>query len=502
MLLIGLDIGTTGCKACVFDESGRLRGQALRECAVISTRPAMAEQDAEAVWLAVKDVLRESAAQSGRADEIAGLSISSQGDAIIPIDRSYNALHPAILGMDYRCEAQALELSEKFGSRALFNRTGMRPHPMNSAVKILWLGRYQPGAFNAAWKITTYADFIAGKLCGEAMIDYTMASRTMCFDTGEKKWAADILDALGMDESKLSAPAASGRIIATIRRDVAGQTGLPAAVKVVTGGHDQCCSALGAGVIGNNRAVLSCGTAEVLSTAFSSADFADALYENYYPCYLSAVEGLSFTFSLLHVGGIILQWYRDNIATAEVLEAAKNGTSPYTEIDKAMPDGISPVMILPHFNGSGTPYCDMKSKGAILGLSLSTTRHDIARAILESLAFEQRINLDKMEEGGVVVDELAAVGGGARSPRGLQLRADILGRPLMTLAVREAACLAAALLAGTALGVYSTIREAVQTTVRPDKMYSPDPVKEKAYKERFAIYSTLYKALKPVAERL
>jgi sugar (pentulose or hexulose) kinase len=159
-------------------------------------------------------------------------------------------------------------------------------------------------------------------------------------------------------------------------------------------------------------------------------------------------------------------------------------------------------MVLPHFNGSGTPVCDLGAKGAIVGLTLATTRHDVAKAILEGLCFELLINLNTMHTTGLEVAQLVAVGGGAKSARWLQLKADILGRPIRTLRCREAACLGAALLAGTATGVYASLAEAVGTTVAGDKEFLPQPDRVNPYRQRFALYERLYPALRAVNHSL
>jgi xylulokinase len=159
-------------------------------------------------------------------------------------------------------------------------------------------------------------------------------------------------------------------------------------------------------------------------------------------------------------------------------------------------------MVLPHFNGSGTPWCDMASKGAIVGLTLTSTRHDIARAILESQTYELKINTETLEQAGVAIEELVAVGGGAKSPLWLQIKANILGRPVKTLQVREAACLGAALLAGTASGVYTSIDEAVQQTVKLKEVFMPERELSEKYAEKFAIYEELYPTLAPLNMRL
>lgn len=501
MHLIGLDVGTTGCKAIVFDPQGRIKGYGFREYGVVCDTPAMAEQDAEQVWNLTCEVLQEALTKSGVKD-IKALSISVQGDAVMPVDRDFRPLHRAILGMDYRSQPQARLCAERCGEFALFERTGMRPHPMTSLAKILLLRDLAPQAFGAAWKYVTYADFILGRLGAEAVIDHTMASRTMAFDLVTREWSQPILSKLDLDASALSKPVPSGTVAGTLRKDLADTWGLSSGVQLVAGGHDQPCAAIGAGVIREGLGISSTGTADVFSTAFNSPALTRQMFDSYYPCYLHAKEGMYFTFSLNHVGGILLRWYRDNFAAAEVGEALRRSCDPYQLIDTGMPAGPSPLMVVPHLNGSGTPWCDLQAKGAIVGLTMASTRHDVAKAILEGLTFELLINLKRMQECGLRVGQIVAAGGGAKSPLWLQLKADILGRPIRTLRCRESACLGAALLAGTAAGVYTSLDDAVQQTVASDREYLPQTEMAACYRERFATYETLYPALRPINSAL
>lgn len=501
MHLVGLDVGTTGCKACVFDSHGTLKGYALHEYEVICTEPHMGEQDAVEVWSLTKGVLRAAVRQAGVGD-IGALSLSVQGDAIIPIDRKLNPLCNAVLGMDYRSESQARACAQRFGERELFEQTGMRPHPMNSVVKMLWLKETRPAIFDKAWKITTYADYITGLLCGEPVIDYTMASRTMAFDLTLRCWSLDLLESMGLSPKLLCRAEASGTIAGSLDGKLAKEIGVPKGIPVVTGGHDQTCAALGAGVVGEGRAVISSGTAEVLSTTFGSDVDSGVLYESYYPRYIYAVPDKYFTFALNHAGGISFRWYRDNLGLREKHYALDNGVDPYGAIIERMPAGPSPVMVMPHFAGSPTPSCDLGSRAAIVGMSFSTTRHDIAKALLEGLSFELRANLERMARAGISVDELIAVGGGAKSDTWLQMRADILNRPVSTLRTREAACLGAAILGGLATGVYSSAEGALGHTCATEKTFEPDPEMVERYAERFGVYSDMYPALRGLNKRL
>ena len=501
MKLIGLDLGTTGCKAIIFDVEGGILGQAFREYGVICDASRKAEQDAERVWSLTKEALREATAKAG-ANDIRALSISVQGDAIIPVDRDFRALHPAILGMDYRSAPQAEQCAKIQGAFALFVRTGMRPHPINALTKVLLLREMAPEVFERTAKVATYEDFILGKLGGEATIDYTMASRTMAFELDSQRWSETIHGAFGLDKAIWSRPAPSGTAIGVISRAMAEELGLPTDLKLVTGGHDQTCAAVGAGAIREGLGVVSTGTAEVLSTALARPVLSEAMFNSFYPCYLHAKEAMCFTFSLNHIGGILLKWWRDNFADRETTEAANGAMNAYQLMDAHMPAGPSPVMFLPHLNGSGTPTCDLQSKGAVVGLTLATTRHDVAKAILEGLGFELRNNLETMLSCGMRIEELVAVGGGAKSSVWLQLKADILNRPLRTLRCREAACLGAALLAGTGTGVYRHLEEAVAQTVHHDREFVPLPDHVTLYSKRYATYQQLYPSLRTLHSKL
>ncbi|MBK9139085.1 MAG: hypothetical protein IPM17_10040 [Verrucomicrobia bacterium] len=500
MPLIGLDIGTTGCKAVVFDPDGRMRARAFREYGVVCDAPAKAEQDAEQVWMLAKEALREAVAASG-ARNAKALSVSVQGDAIIPVDRDFRALHPAILGMDYRSAPQARRCAELFGEFELFQRTGMRPHPLNSLTKVLLLRELAPAVFERAWKIVTYADFILGKLGAEAVMDWTMASRTMAFDLAAGEWSGQIHERLGLRTDLWSPVAPSGQVVGKLRPALADELGLPPELALVTGGHDQTCAALGAGVVRPGRGVVSTGTAEVLSTAFDRPVLSRAMFDGFYPCYRHVKADMFFTFGLNHSGGISLRWWRDQFAAAEVAEARARGLDPYQVIDERLPEAPSPVLVLPHFTGRGTPTCDLTARGVIAGLTLSTTRHDVAKAVLEGLCFELRANLETWEAAGLHVTELVAVGGGAKSARWLQLKADVLNRPIRTLRCAEAACLGAALLAGTAIGIYASLDEAVAATVVADREFLPVPDRVAHYRERAVLYEQLAAALRPLSAR-
>ncbi|WP_195543279.1 FGGY-family carbohydrate kinase [Massiliimalia timonensis] len=493
--LMGLDIGTTGCKAMVFTDQGEALGHGFREYQVISLDSVHHEQDAERVWNLAKEAMKEAIDKSG-ATQVQALSISVQGDAVIPVDISGNALSYTILGMDYRSTEQSKRCSELFGARELFQKTGMRPHPMNSVTKILWIKENLPDIYEKAYKLVTYADFILMKLGAPAVIDETMASRTMLFDLNTKTWSAELLQKLDIDLQKLSEVVPSGVIVGEMSPLLKEELGLQGTVQLVSGGHDQTCAALGAGLVKENIALDSHGTAEVISTAFLAPHIDDNMFESYYPCYRHAKSGMYFTFTLNHIGGILFKWFRDNFCEKEMEEAALLDGNAFKLLESKAPDDPSSVMILPHFNGSGTPWCDLDSKGAIVGLTMSTTKYDIVKAVMDSLTYELRINLDRLERRGIQIDTLRAVGGATKSPKWMQIKADITGKAVQTLQISDAACLGGAMLAGAACGAFSSLDEAVDQCVHIKTCFEPDPKRGMLYQEKYEVYCDLYPTLR------
>lgn len=495
MSLIGLDIGTTGCKAIAFSKEGRILGQAAREYSILTPHPNWAEQDAEQVWRLAWDALRE-AVSSAAGDPPQALALSCQGEAVIPVDRNGQALRPAILGMDTRTGAENAWLAKRFGAESLFNRTGMPMHTINTLPKLLWLQRNEPKIWTSAEQFLLYEDFFLRRMGGKVAISHCLASRTQMYDLASGDWADDILADCGIDRERL-APLApdEGGVVGALRQELSGELGLSGEVLLVSGGHDQACAACGSGVVEAGLAMVSTGTAEVVEVAMDTPALDKALREGNISVYRHVVPGLYLAMTLNHSGGLLLRWFRDTVCRWELEQARASGQAAYDLILTDAPAGPTGLMVLPHFSGSGTPWLDTSSKGAILGLSFATTRPMLAKAVLEGLTFELRINLDLLREAGVTINELHAVGGGARSPLWLQLKADICQAPLRIPEVTEAACLGAALLAGVAAGVYPDLKTAVAHTVHLEKRIEPQADSVSAYDERYRLYRQVYPTL-------
>ena len=501
MRLIGLDIGTTGCKASIFDLEGDLLSSASREYAVDIPHQNWAEQDAEQVWQLAQEALRE-AVSTIHGAEVAALGLSVQGEAVIPVDESGCALRPAILSMDTRTGEQNAWIRERFGAREIFQRTGMPVHTINTLPKLLWLKRHEPDLWSEAHRFLLYEDFLIRKMTGQAVISRCLASRMQLYDLQADQWSSEILDAVELDQARLATVRSSGEAVGQMLPDLARDLGLSKSPLVVTGGHDQACGALGAGLTRPGLAMVSTGTAEVVEVVLDSPAVNDTLYRGNVSCYAHVVPGMYLAMTLNHSGGLVLSWFRDVLCGEEIRRAKETGSDPYDLIFQGASLEPSPVLLMPHFSGSGTPLLDTASKGAFLGLTFGTTKADLAKAIIEGLTYELRINLDFLKEGRVAISELRAIGGGARSDLWLQVKADVTGIPVVAPKVTEAACWGAALLAGVGAGCFPNAVQAAERTVRLERRIEPDKERMKRYQTRYEIYRDIYPAVNPIHRRL
>jgi xylulokinase len=493
MAYMGIDIGTTGCKAAVFDVAGKLLSSSYREYPLIIPRPGWAELDSEKVISACFEVIREAASQT--ADSVRALAVSSQGEAFTPLAADGSFLCNAMVSSDARAAEIAESWSAEFGKEKLYHITGHTAHPMFTVFKLLWLRDNAPQIWKETAKFLCFEDLLSYKLGAEAAMGWPLAGRTMLFDVVKKDWSDEILQAVGINREQLARPLASGSIAGVVSAGIAAELGLPENTKIVTGGHDQTIGALGAGVFREGCAMYATGTVECITPAFSEAVFSDSLFRNNLCTYNYSLGEMFTTVALSLTGGNLLKWFRDEFGQMEVEAAKHGGINAYELLMHDMPKSPSSLLVLPYFTPTGTPYFDIEATGAILGLRLSTGRAEILRALLEGVAMEMKLNLDILEKSGIVIDELRAIGGGAKNRDWTQLKADIMNKPITTVKITEAGCLGAAALAFAA-DTGKTPQDCAQSWVRTGETIQPNPQNAAIYAEKFESYRKLYPALK------
>jgi len=489
---LGIDIGTSGCKAVVFDKNGEQISLAYREYDIISVNPGWAELDTDEVIIRCFEVIRESA--SAVSGNIKAIGISSQGEAFTMIDREGNALCNAFVSSDTRADTYVKTWSEDFGNTKLYSITGHTPHPMFTLFKLLWVKDNLPDLWKKCYKILCFEDLLQYRLgIKDTAMGWPMAGRTMLFDVVRHCWSEEILEKAGINAGQLSRPLCSGSIAGYVDNKIAKQLNLGDYVLVATGGHDQTCSALGAGAVEPGRAVYAIGTVECITAAFDKPVFNEQLRKNNYCTYDHTAKGLYATLAYSLTGGNLLKWFRDEFGQHEIDKAKELKIDPYTLLLDQMPDQPTNLLVLPYFTPSGTPYFDTSVKGAILGVDLSTKKGEILKGLLEGVAYEIKLNLELLEKAGYEINELRAIGGGAKSETLIQLKANILNKPIINLDVTEAGCRGAAILAKAAY-VDQNASDIAAGWVKTIKKIEPGSYD--IYSTKFLKYKKLYSNLK------
>ncbi|MFA5864125.1 MAG: FGGY-family carbohydrate kinase [Phycisphaerae bacterium] len=496
MAIMGLDIGTTGSKAVVFDLDGKILSSSYREYNIISPRPGWVELSPNEVLAAVKNVVSEATAKSP--DKVKAVALSLLGEAAVPVDRNFNPLANSIVGFDPRGEKQCRIFRTKIDPVEMFKITG---HPANSyhtLFKLLYLKEEEPQLFNSAYKFLCYGDFVAARLGLEPTIDYSEASRTLMFDQNRLCWSEKIFDLAGMDMSIMAKTAAPGSAIGTIGKN---DLGFPPGAVLATGLHDQPAGILGAG-IEPGESMLATGTVVCMGVLLNQSVEPLTMIKNNlcrYPTFGGNFVSLCWNFT----GGVALKWFRDNFAMDLVELAKTQGRDSYDLITAQMPKDPTKLILLPYFTTTGTPYLDTQASALIMGLNLNTTRFQIARAIMEGIAYELRLNQELLQEAGVQVKFYKAIGGAAKSDFWMQLYADILDRPISLLQTTECAAWGVALLAASAAGLLKdTPDEVAKKISTPGKQYTPREDQVKAYNDRLQIYRQIYPKNKDLIHQL
>jgi xylulokinase len=490
MSLLGIDVGTTGAKAIVLSEDGKLLGSARREYDVVRPQPGWAELDSRAVWRQVKDMVREVATKTA-AGPIVALSVSSMGEAFTPVSRDRTILGNCLLGFDSR-GAETTERLAGLDAVMFFERSGNLAMPLYGGQKVIWARDNYPELFASTYKFLGWADLVAYMLGADPCTDYSLANRSLFFDLPAAAWSGETLDYVGMPVDKLPCVRPAGALIGSVSKQAADELGLPVGAGIVLGAHDQCMGALGAGVVQAGQAAYGMGTYICITPTYDRIPPTEGLLASKLNVEHHAVPGLFVSFYYNLSGGAVLKWFRDMFAQAETREAFAKRRDVYDQLLAEMPESPTDLLVLPHFAPTGPPYFDEHPFGLVAGLTLETTRGVFLKGLLEGVTYYFRQGLERMEGAGIAIRELRATGGGAKSGSWLQISADILGRPLLRPRVTEASALGAVILAGSGSGVYASIEEAVSTLVRTDRTFEPGPGTKAEYDGLFARYQLLY----------
>ena len=490
MSIIGLDLGTTACKAIAINEEGKIISSASVEYKPIKSKQGYVELNPNNVWQCAKKVLAK-IAQETLSDPVQAISISAMGDTITPFNKKNEPTYHSILAFDNRSVEETNIIGQKLTKDWLFQKTGMPLHTSYSASKILWIKNHLPHVFKETKKFLCYEDYIFAKLgLSESVISYSSAGRTMLFNIKTKTWQPEILSFCGIDESYLASPMESGKVIGKMAHAIIEEIGFSHKdILLIAGGHDQTCGALGAGIYKEGSLLDSMGTVECLLMTFDKPVLKKKMMDSDLCCYAHCYPGKYCSIGMILTGGASFGWYKNQFGFEDNINAKKGNRNVYEEIISKFRSEPTKVYFIPHLSGSGTPKMNPRATGTIFGITLGTDKYDIGKAVLEGLNFEIKLNVDIIESLGISkINEIKCISGGARSDFWLQLKANILDKKIAASEFANAPAIGAAILAGYGSGVFATFEEGIKATSSTWRSFYPDKKMVKKYQEKYASY--------------
>jgi xylulokinase len=486
--LLGIDVGTTSVKVGLISERGELEALAIKEYSLLTPSANRVECAVDVYWESCKDGIREVMGKSRVApSSILALGLSSQGETLVCLDSEGKALRRAIVWLDSRAYEEADIISKEIPIEVWFEKTGMpEVSPMWPICKILWLKRNEPCIFERTAKFLLLKDYLIWRLTGEIVTDPSVSSSTGYLDILNKRWWDEALNILEIGRDKLPELLQSAEIAGKLGVVVAEELGLPAGIPVVTGGMDQMVGALGAGNVRPGLITETTGTALAIIATTNTPIFDP---QRRIPCSPHCIPNAYVLMPYTETAGIVLRWFRDNFPSLKGIEDYEEMLS----LAKSIPPGSDGLIAIPYFKGSFCPNYNPDARGAIVGITLNHSRAHFIRAIVESVCFMLRENIELLRSLSIPIEKVRSLGGASKSDIWLQIKADVLNLPVEAPLNSESAVFGAGILAGIGCGVFSF--DMVDQLVKIRRVFEPDPEVSLLYEKIYKNYKMIYKKL-------
>ena len=500
---LGIDVGTTGCKAILVDENGELIAKGVEEYPLYTPRPNWAEQDPADWWQGTVQAIKKTLeAASIDRKAIAGIGLTGQMHGSVFLDKKGEVIRPALLWCDQRTARECEEITRIVGHDNMMRINGNPVLAGFTAPKIYWLKNNEPEHYKRIDKVLLPKDYIRFCLTGDFATDVSDASGTSLFDVPHRQWSKEIISALGLNRDWFPRCYESPEVTGYLKKEITDLFGMNNRVIVVAGGGDNAAGAIGTGIVKSGLVSASIGTSGVV---FAFSDQVKIDMKGRVHTFCHAVPGKWHVMGVMLAAGGSFRWFRDVLGVDEKNLAALLEKDAYDilteEAEKVQPGGEG-LIYLPYLTGERTPHADPYARGVFFGLTLKHRKNEMVRAVMEGVTFGMRDSFEIIREMGIPIDEVMAIGGGAKSPLWRSIQADIYQVPLYQVRIDEGPAFGAALLAAVGQGVFANVEQACQKAVRVMEKVSPDQKKSTRYNEIYQIYKDLYPALKPFYKRI
>ena len=482
---IGIDLGTSGAKFLLVAADGTILAENTQTYPVFYPRSGWSEQNPEE-WFAAALRGLKGLLQGQDKAAVKGISFGGQMHGLVALDKDDNVIRPAILWNDGRTEQETAYLNRIIGKEKLAAYTGNIAFAGFTAPKILWMKRNEPENFKKIARIMLPKDYLAYRLSGRFCTDVSDASGTLLLDVKNRRWSPEMCAVCGISEQQLPELFESFEPVGTLKEEIAKEFGLSAGVRVIAGAGDNAAAAVGTGVVGEGGCNLSLGTS---GTLFVSS-------EKYKEDKVNALHSFCHADGGWHLMGCILSaascnaWWSDKILQTEDYAREQAGLEEFL--------GENSVYFLPYLMGERSPHNDVNARGAFIGMRPDTSRGQMTLAVLEGVAFALRDCLEAARKNGVRIGRTMLCGGGAKSPLWRKIVANVMDLPVDLPQTEQGPSFGAAMLAMVGCGEYATVRAAAEAIVRVRETVLPDPAIARRYEEHYAVFRSLYPALRGV----
>jgi sugar (pentulose or hexulose) kinase len=472
-LFIAVDVGTTGARAAAFDLNGRVLHEARESYETFAAREGWAEQDPRDWRDAAVSAVARLASQIGRPERILAIGLTGQTPTVAPFDGGMRPLGPGMLYRDNRAVVQAAAMRERVGDLEMHRRTGHVPDAFHIGPKVLWLREFQPELFARTEVFLQPRDLVLYELTGVVATDLSHANATLLFDLTRSQWALDLFDTFELDPNLFPQAILSSTIAGELKPQMVSRTGIPQGTPVVIGAGDSQCAAFGAGVTEPGPISEMAGASSCLNSAVPRplSDVRVTHYRHVVPDRYTTETGVN-------TSGAAISWavsrlgYQSYEAFAADVDEFRRGIPATKTVHEAR--SVAPLF---------RPYLadgerdDPDARGALLGISNRHHRAALAYSIVEGVAFAVSSKIHVLHDSGAPVTELRVAGGGGRLGITGQIKADVLGVPVLHLDV-DAAGFGVAMLAASSIGAAAEAHSAIGKVLDRARRIEPTETKD------------------------
>lgn len=495
--LVGIDEGTTGTKTVVFDINGNMINSSYEEYPSFYPKPGYVEQDVEQIKNAIYSTCKN-AISGAKIDpnDIAGVSISSQGAACILLDENGAVVRNRMIGwQDLRNTEVTDDIKELISDDEHYAIEGASIGAFNTGVNV-WVQKNEPGVWKKVDRVCTNHDYFLKQIGADGYFaDIASTHRISMLDVDKNVWSEKLVKAYGMEDKKLPEVVSEpGKVVGEVTEEISELTGLPVGCKVCVGAQDVNCSSFGAGGTSKDISVMVCGT---FGASYIAID--EPVRDANKTIIIKGNQGMKWQLEAFsHTSASAFRWFRDKLCPLEVATSKLMGVDPYslmTEIAENSVPGSNGVTALTCLQGSHGRKVNEATRGTFLGITLATEKADLAHAVLEGICYEMKDILLMQEEFAGEVKKIRLCGGVTKSDMWCQMFADIMNKPVELTEVTETGALGAAMYAGIGLGIYNDCEDAANKCIRIKKTYLPDKNTVSVYEEAFMRYMDAFEAL-------